>query len=217
MDPVADCSDPAFAALPASLRALAARGIVRRHRKHAVLIEEGSHGDTLHLILKGQVKACSIDHRDREIIYGVYGPGDYVGEMSLDGGPRSASVIALEATTCVVVTRISLQAHIAEHPAFAFELLARVIRRARLATESARSMALLDVYGRLAQLLRSLAKAQPDGSGLITERLTHAALASRVGSSREMISRIMKDLQNGHYIVRDGAGYRMLRELPAAW
>lgn len=217
MHPPADRSDPALAGLPEPLQALAARGVVRRHRKHAVLIEEGTLGDTLHLILKGQVKACSIDQRDREIIYGIYGPGDYVGEMSLDGGPRSASVIALEATTCVVLTRMSLKAHIAEHPEFAFELLARVIKRARLATESARNMALMDVYGRLVHLLKSLALPQPDGTWMLTERVTHATLAARVGCSREMVSRLMKDLVDGGYIIRDGPGYRILRDLPAAW
>lgn len=209
--------DAAFAALAPSLRPLAERGVVGRYRKHTRLIEEGTHGDTLYLVLVGKVKACSIDHRDREIIYGVYGPGDYVGEMSLDGGPRSASVIALEPTTCVLLTRVTLQAHIAQHPEFAFELLARVIRRARLATASARSMALLDVYGRLVQLLESLAVPQADGSRLIPERPTHAETAARVGCSREMISRLLKDLEKGGYVAIVGRGLQLLRPLPTAW
>ena len=108
--------------------------------------------------------AYSADERGREIVYGVYGPGEYLGEMSLDGGPRSASVVALEPTVCAVITRHTLHEHIAAHPAFAFELLARVIRRARLATQSARNMALLDVYGRVARLLEGLAAPQADGS-----------------------------------------------------
>ena len=215
--PVSVGLDEAFAALGPSLRTLAARGVVSHYRKHALLIEEGSHGDTLYLVLTGKVKACSIDHRDREIIYGVYGPGDYVGEMSLDGGPRSASVIALERTSCVVLTRISLQAHIAEHPEFAFELLSRVIRRARVATASARSMALLDVYGRLVQLLESMAVTRPDGSRHIPERLTHAEIAARVGCSREMVSRLLKDLEKGGYITLDGRGLTLLRPLPTGW
>lgn len=206
-----------FAALGPSLRALAERGVVSRYRKHARLIEEGTQGDTLYLVLDGKVKACSTDHRDREIIYGVYGPGDYVGEMSLDGGPRSASVITLEPTTCVLLTRITLQAHIAEHPAFAFELLARVIQRARLATASARSMALMDVYGRLVHLLESMALPQGDGTRLIAERPTHAEMAARVGCSREMISRLLKDLVKGGYVALEGPALRLLRPLPTAW
>ncbi len=215
--PALGASDPLFAALSPSLRLLASRGVMRRYRKQVTLIEEGTYGDTLYLVLAGKVKACSIDHRDREIIYGIYGPGDYVGEMSLDGGPRSASVIALEPTTCVLLTRMTLQAHIAEHPAFAFELLARVIQRARLATASARSMALMDVYGRLVQLLESLAVPQDDHTRFIAERPTHAELAARVGCSREMISRLLKDLVKGRYITIEARGLRLLRPLPTAW
>ena len=79
----------------------------------------------------------------------LHGPGEYVGEMSLDGGPRSASVQAVEPTVCAVVTRETMLQHIAADPEFALALIVRLIRRARLATESARSMALLDVYSRL--------------------------------------------------------------------
>ena len=134
--------------------------------------------------------------------------------MSLDGGPRSASVITLEATTCVVVTRQTLREHIAAHPEFAFELLARVIRRARLATQTARNMALLDVYGRVVHLLESLAEPQADGSPPVARRLTHKEIASRVGASREMVSRLMKDLRDGGYIEVDTD--RVIAAAPAA-
>ncbi|WOB08489.1 Crp/Fnr family transcriptional regulator [Piscinibacter gummiphilus] len=202
---------------PDTLRPLLERGQTRRYRKGTLLIEEGDLGDTLFIVLSGKVKSFSTDARDREIVYGIYGPGEYLGEMSLDGGPRSASVITLEPTVCVVVTRKTLRDHIAASPEFAFELLARVIRRARLATQTARNMALLDVYGRLAALLAELSEPQPDGSRTIAERLTHAALASRVGCSREMVSRLMKDLERGGYLLRQGRGLVLPRPLPARW
>lgn len=218
MAPSQNNTDPSHltAALPASLRALGERGTLRSYRKGTLIIEEGSHGDTLYVLLAGRVKAFSSDARGREVVYGVYGPGDYFGEMSLDGGPRSASVIADSACTCAVLTRQSLREHIAAEPEFAFELIARVARRARIATQSARSMALLDVYGRVVQLLESLAEVQPDGTRAIAERLTHAEIASRVGCSREMVSRLMKDLEAGGYLRTDG-GLRLLRSLPARW
>jgi CRP/FNR family transcriptional regulator, cyclic AMP receptor protein len=218
MAPSQNNTDPSHltAALPASLRALAERGTLRSYRKGTLIIEEGSHGDTLYVLLAGRVKAFSSDARGREVVYGVYGPGDYFGEMSLDGGPRSASVIADSACTCAVLTRQSLREHIAAEPEFAFELIARVARRARIATQSARSMALLDVYGRVVQLLESLAEVQPDGTRAIAERLTHAEIASRVGCSREMVSRLMKDLEAGGYLRTQG-GLRLLRSLPARW
>jgi CRP/FNR family cyclic AMP-dependent transcriptional regulator len=204
-------------ALPDSLRTLAARGEPRRYRKGTLLIQEGDHGDTLFIVLSGRVKAFSTDERDREIVYGVYGPGEYLGEMSLDGGPRSASVITLEATVCAVLTRRTLREHIAANPEFAFELLGRVIHRARMATQSARSMALLDVYGRVVQLLESMALPQEDGSRVIVQRPTHRDIANRVGCSREMVSRLMKDLQDGRYVEVAGEGIRLLRRLPARW
>jgi CRP/FNR family cyclic AMP-dependent transcriptional regulator len=205
-------------ALPPGLQALAARGMQRSYRKGTLLIEEGTHGDTLYVLLDGRVRAFSSDARGREVVYGVYGPGDYFGEMSLDGGPRSASVIADTACTCAVLTRQTLREYIRADPEFAFELIARVIRRARLATQSAKSMALLDVYGRLVQLLESLAVGRDDGLRVIEERLTHAEIAARVGCSREMVSRLMKDLVAGCYLRRGPAsGWTVLRSFPQAW
>jgi CRP/FNR family transcriptional regulator, cyclic AMP receptor protein len=137
--------------------------------------------------------------------------------MSLDGGPRSASVMAETACTCAVLTRQTLREHIKAQPEFAFELIERVIRRARMATQSARSMALLDVYGRLVGLLRSLAQPQLDGSGLITQRPTHTQLAARIGCSREMVSRLMKDLAGGGYIEATQRSLILRRQLPVNW
>jgi CRP/FNR family cyclic AMP-dependent transcriptional regulator len=215
--PAADPSS-LLASLPEALRTLAARGVQRSFRKGTLIIEEGSHGDTLYLLLRGRVKAFSSDARGREVTYGVYGAGDYFGEMSLDGGPRSASVIVEQACTCAVLTRQTLHEHIAAEPAFAFELIGRVIRRARLATQSARSMALLDVYGRLVQLLDSLARSDGNGARVIDERPTHLEIAARLGCSREMVSRLFKDLERGGYCRPLPRGQLLLvRPLPPRW
>jgi CRP/FNR family transcriptional regulator, cyclic AMP receptor protein len=209
---------PDLNVLPVALRTLAARGTPRAYRKGTLIIEEGTHGDTLYLLLAGRVKAFSSDARGREMVYGVYGAGDYFGEMSLDGGPRSASVMAETLCSCAVLTRQTLREHIKAEPEFAFELIARVIGRARMATNSARSMALLDAYGRVAQLVESLASPQSDGTRVVGERLTHAEIAARVGCSREMVSRLLKDLAAGGYLTVNG-GYIKLsqRRLPPRW
>ena len=200
--------EPALALLPPQLAGLAARGVPRSYRKGTLLIEEGSQGDCLYLVLAGRLRAFGCDARGREVTYGIYGAGDYVGEMSLDGGVRAASVITEEASRCVMLTRASILAHIAEHPEFALELLARVIQRARAATLATKQMALHDVYGRLKALLESA----PD------ERLTHQAIAQRIGCSREMVSRLMKDLELGGYLARSAVGrYELLKSLPARW
>ena len=198
-------------------RALAERVPARRYRKGTLLIEEGDAGESIYLVLAGRVKAFSIGANDREITFGVYGPGEYVGEMSLDGGLRSASVITLEPSTCAMITRHTLREQIAIHPDLAFELLAKVIARARMATRDARNLALIDTYGRLVALFNELGVSQPDGSRLIGQRLTHREIAARVGCSREMVSRLLKDLEAGGYVCAHSGGYRLTRALPAHW
>jgi CRP/FNR family cyclic AMP-dependent transcriptional regulator len=209
-------ADP-FAPLPELLRPLAERGVVRDFRKDERVIEEGQRGDELYIILAGRLRSCARNDRGREITYGIYGPGEYLGEMSLDGGPRSASVVAMEKSRCVMVTRQSLLAQIRERPEFALELIAKVIGRARAATESARGMALSDAYGRLKQLLESLVHAGPRLPQAIEEPLTHRDIASRVGCSREMVTRLMKDLEEGGYLAVVDQRMHIVRALPARW
>jgi len=204
-------------ALNESLRALARRGDIRRYRKGMLLIEEGDHGDTIYIVLSGLVRAYGNGNNGREITYGVYGPGEYLGEISLDGGPRSASVVTLEPCMCSVITRHTLREHIAANPEFAFELLAKVIRRARAATLNAKQLALNDVYGRLVLLLNSLAGIHSEGSRLVEQRLTHQDIANRIGCSREMVSRLMKDLETGGYLRPHGSGLELIKPLPARW
>ncbi len=200
------------------LRELARRGVTRIYRKGTVLIEEGDRGDSLIVILKGRLRAFSRHPtNEREITYGVYGPGEYVGEMGLDGGLRAASVETVEACTCARIDRPTLEAFIAEHPAFAFELLAKVIRRARAATLGLQQIALNDVYGRLKLLLDSLADLQPDGSRVVREKLTHREISQRLGCGREMISRLLKDLERGGIVELQGGCLRLLKTLPARW
>ena len=124
----------------------------------------------------------------------------------------------LEATTCAVISREALLAYIADHPDFALEMMARLIRRARLATESARSLALIDVYGRMTRLLDQLAgPAGADGSRCVGERITHQQIASHLACSREMVSRLMKDLERGGYVVGQDGGYVLTKPMPHRW
>jgi CRP/FNR family cyclic AMP-dependent transcriptional regulator len=215
--PNALSADP-LAVLTEPLRLLAQRGELKRFRKGHRLIDEGERGDTIFIILAGRVRVFGSGERaDREITYGTYGVGEYFGEISLDGGPRSANVEAIDVCTCAIVTRQTLLQHIAEHPEFALDLLAKVIRRARAATLSAKQLALNDVYGRLVLLLNELAVPQPDGTRLISERLTHREMANRLGCSREMVSRLMKDLEAGSYLRPTALGLCVVRPLPMRW
>jgi CRP/FNR family cyclic AMP-dependent transcriptional regulator len=201
----------------ASLRGLAVHGDVRHYRKGTIVIHEGDTGDTVFILLCGRVKVYCTDARDKEITFGLFGPGEYFGEMALDGGPRSASVITQEPCDCAVISRLRLLSFIAQHPEFAVELLSKVIRRLRLATRDARNLAFIDVYGRLTQCLQDLASLQPDGTRRIAERITHLEIASRVGCSREMVSRILKDLESGGYVQMVDRRIVLVGKLPQRW
>lgn len=209
---------PAIPSDTRHIRALAALGVQRRYRRGTLLIQEGDTGDTLYVVLQGRLRAYLSGDNGKELTLGNYGPLEYVGEMSLDGGPRSANVEAIEACTCSVVSRATLLAYIAEHPEFALELMSRLIRRARLATESARSVALIDVYGRLVRLLNQLA-ATPNAQGErpLLERCTHQALSLHLACSREMVSRLLKDLETGGYVAVRDRRIWLLKPLPARW
>jgi CRP/FNR family cyclic AMP-dependent transcriptional regulator len=205
------------AALSPSLRALALRGTFRNYRKNSVIINEGEVGDSLFVLLQGRVKVYSTDTDGKEITYNIVEQGDYFAEMWLDGGPRSASVMTLEPSVCSVVGRSALRDHLADEPEFALELVSQVIRRARAATETARNMALLDVYGRVVATLESHhGSAAPDKPIALTQ-ITHQQIASRVGASREMVSRLLKDLEKGGYIELGVKRITLRKKLPARW
>lgn len=207
-------------ALPEPVRALARRGVLHRVLKGQLLIREGEVGDTIYVIVSGRLRVYNAHATNgREITHGTYGPGEYVGEMGLDGGPRSATVLALETSLVAVIARPTLQAFIAEHPGFAFELLEKVIRRARAATLSARQLALNDVYGRLKDLLESqLEPPGPDGRRRVHETMNQREIAACVGCTREMVTRLLGELEKGGWIER-GSGHTIwiCRPLPARY
>jgi CRP/FNR family transcriptional regulator, cyclic AMP receptor protein len=200
-----------------SLRALAARGVERVYRKGSVLITEGDFGDTIYIVLAGKLRAYSVGDDDREITYGYYGAGEYVGELGLDGGPRSVSVEAVEKTTVSIIARATLDRHLAEDPAFAFELIDKLIHRVRSLTTRTRDLALNDVYGRLAKLLDDTAQPQPDGTRLTADPLTHEQLAQHLGCSRAMVTRLLNDLARNGCLTVERQRYRLLRPLPPKW
>ena len=199
------------------VRDLARGGQVRSFARNTVFILEGESGDSLFVILSGRVKVFVADADGREMVLDIHGPGDYVGELALDGHPRAASVMAMEPTACSVLTRDALRAAIIAHPDLALSLVCTLIERVRIATEKVRNLALMDVYGRVARLLLSLAVEQPDGKMVVPERLTQQDIADRVGASRDMVSRIFKDLATGGYVTVVDRQITINRRPPARW
>ena len=198
------------------LRDIAKRGGIRRFPANAVVINEGDVADSMYVILSGRLKVFSTNPEGKAVIITVHGVGETLGELSLDGGTRSASVMTLEPTTCSVVSGANLREFIAAHPDFAMHLIRKLIWRVRHATDRVKSLALDDVYERVVRLLNEAPQATGD-ERVVGERMTQQDIAERVGASREMVSRILKDLTLGGYISVKSSRITVLKRLPAHW
>jgi CRP/FNR family cyclic AMP-dependent transcriptional regulator len=165
----------------------------REYPKNSVILFEDDPGDALYIVSTGQVKVVLIGEDGREVILSVLGDGDFFGEMSLiDDEPRSAHVIAMKDSQLLVLRRDDFQSRLEEQPKIALKLLRVLVQRLRRADEKIGGLVLLDVNGRVAQLLLDLA--EESGGPRITRRLTHHTIAQMIGSSRETVSRAMREL-----------------------
>jgi CRP/FNR family cyclic AMP-dependent transcriptional regulator len=198
------------------LRAISAHAQTRAFPRSAVVLNEGDRTDSLYIILEGRVKAFVSDADGREVVLSTQGAGEYFGEMVLDEGPRSASIMTLEPCRFLVVPQSDFKDFLLKNPALAVRVIEKLIHRVRSLTENVKSLALMDVYGRIARLLLELA-VERDGRLMISERLTQKDIASRIGASREMVSLILKDLTVGGYIRNEGHSIVIERTPPPRW
>ena len=194
------------------LNGLILLGTIREFPKNKVLIAEGDQNSQLYIVISGRLKVYLSDSDGKEIILDTLGQNDYFGEMALDGTPRSASVMTMEAAKVSIITRDAFQRYLGDNPDASFALILHLIGRARHLTRTIGSLALLDVYGRIARLL--LDSAHQETGDLSVERLTHQEIAKRVNCSREMVSRVLGDLRSGGYIRLDGDRILIQRPLP---
>jgi len=201
---------------PQEIATLADGAIVRTFQKNTIVVTEGERSDSLYVILSGRVKVFVSDEHGKDLVINVEGPGEYFGELALDEGPRSASVATLEPSKMAVIANDVLRGFLASHPEAALQLIRGLIARTRHATESLKDLALLAVYGRVAKFLLERAR-ESDGKLAIDERLTQQDIADRVSASREMVSRILKDLTTGGYITNEGGKIVIQRRPPRAW
>ena len=197
------------------LTALAEHGAVKAYPKNTIIVSEGDRSDSLYVILSGKVKVYLADEEGKEVVLNTQGPGEYFGEIILDEGPRSASVMTLEPSKFSIVSRDQFNRFLAQNPEVSLELTRSLIHRVRALTKRVGDLALLDVYGRVARLLLELATEQ-EGK-MVVERLTQQEMASRVGCSREMISRILTDLRSGGYIQVQGQHMIIAKKPPRNW
>ena len=205
----------------AGLQMLARQGQVRYYRKNTLLIQQGDHGQHLYVVLSGRLReyALSTDSKPREITLAVVGAGQLVGALALDDGPHCASVVTLSAVVCAVVSREAALAVLRHNPGLAVDLLQLALQRVRLATETTRLALFSDTYSRLSALLqRQEAEREALCSTNSLPAMTHAQMAQHIGCSREMVSRLLKELVIGGYVVREpDRVYRVRKRLPTRW
>ncbi|CAK0741479.1 CRP/FNR family transcriptional regulator, cyclic AMP receptor protein [Gammaproteobacteria bacterium] len=188
----------------------------RSYPKNTVVLSQGDETDSLYIIETGSVKIYVSDEEGREFILGTLKEKDYFGELALlDKGRRSASVMTLEACRLWVITRENFLHWVSNRPEVLMNLIQTLVKRIRRLDEDISSLALLDVYGRIARVL--LQRAMLIDNQHVIERITHQEIASTVGASREMVSRILKDLKQGGYIEIEGKCIIIKEHLPNNW
>lgn len=200
------------------MEALASSSSSRSFPKNTVVIHENDPADSLFIIESGKVKVYCSDKNGKEFIMNTQREGDYFGELALlDDSSRSASVRTVEKSSFCIVFKDDFNRVLDEHPNIARKLIRNLAQRVRKLTADVKSLALQDVYGRVANVLTDLAEERGDGTLFIPEKLTQQDIADRVGASREMVARILKDLTIGDYIRFEGRHIIINTRLPAKY
>lgn len=190
---------------------------LRKFKKNTHIIVVGEESHAAYVLIEGSAYAFTDDDDGNEFIVGTFSRGDCFGELGLlDGQSRTANVITTSACQCLVVPQADINREIMKEPSVAQAIIHTLVGRIRGMTEDVSCLALMDVYGRLVRTLNSSTTKLEDGT-LVTPRITHQELASRVGSSREMISKILKELRIGGYISIENHCVHIHKELPDRW
>ena len=209
---------PLFSSLSEpDLQALSAHAAARTFPKNAIIINEGDTSNSLYIIASGKVKIFLSDEQGKEIVLDIQGPGEYFGEIALlDEAPRSASVMTIDASRFLVISKNDFSDYLGRNPDIALRLIRELTRRVRMLTASVKDLALRDVYGRIAAALSKLATSEGEKL-VINQKLTQQDIANMIGASREMVSRIFKDLTAGGYVKIEDKKIIIQKELPTGW
>ena len=208
---------PLFSGLSeAALVEVEQHGSVRSFRKGSIIINQDDESYSLYVILSGSVKVYISGDDGREAVLNHQSAGDYFGDLALiDKQPRVASVMTLENSKFMIISREDFMTCLSRNPEIAINLIKPMTHRMRMLAQNVSSLALLDVYGRVARTLLQRA-VEKDGE-LITERLTQQEIADMVGASRAMVSRILTDLKSGGYISITKKCITIHQKLPSHW
>jgi CRP/FNR family transcriptional regulator, cyclic AMP receptor protein len=193
---------------PAALSSLAERAVERTYKKGQLLVYQGDSGDSLFVIIEGLVKVMVTSEEGEEMVLVTLRPSDTFGELSLvDGGPRSASAEAVEPTRVLIITRAILLELLGDHPSLTDSLLRSLGSLARRLTEQAADLVFLDIHGRMAKLLLSMADErgkQTEGGVVLDLNLTQADLAAMVGGSRQSVNQTLRSFESRGYLEIEG-------------
>ncbi len=197
---------PLFSVLPENQLSLLTNMVARKSfARGTSIITAGGPTDSLYIIISGRLKVMMSDDEGREVILAILGANEFFGEMSLvDDSPRSASVVAIEACELLSLAKRDFNKCLEDNFEMAMTVMRGLVKRLREADQKIGSLALMDVYGRVARLLLEMSE-EVDGERIVVKKLAKQDIAKMIGASREMVSRVMKDLQSGGYIeVRPG-------------
>ncbi|MCP3687900.1 MAG: Crp/Fnr family transcriptional regulator [Gammaproteobacteria bacterium] len=188
----------------------------RQFPKNSVIVSQGDETDSFYIILQGKVDVFLHNDKGKEIIINTLGEGESFGELAPLGGiPRQASIITTEDSTFGVISRQVFMDTLLTKPSVSMRIIDLLIKRIQDLTEDVTSLALEDVYNRVVRVLYKHADAV--GEKLVTEKLTQQDIASRVGATREMVHRILKELKTGGYISIEGKHITIEKKLPPGW
>ena len=192
---------PLFAMLPESQLGLLTSVVSRKSfPRGTTIIAAGDPTESLYVVISGRLKVMMSDDEGREVILSMLGPSEFFGEMGLiDDSPRSATVITLEPCELLVLSKRDFKKCVSEHFEMAMTVMRGLVKRLREADRKIGSLALMDVYGRVARLLLEMSE-RIEGRQVVTRKVAKQDIAKMIGASREMVSRVMKDLQMSGYI-----------------
>ncbi len=198
------------------LETIKSHSTVRVYRKNTIILNKGGESGSLYVILSGKVKVYISDEDGKEIVLNIQGPGAHFGELALIGElPRSASVMTLEDSRLMILTRREFLDCLSDHPNIALNLIHSLVNRVCALTDNVSDLALLDIYGRVVKTLLRNAR-ERDGQ-LMVENLSQHDIAGIVGASRTMVNRIFKELKAGGYVALKGKCILIHKKLPSHW
>lgn len=209
---------PLFATLDAEILQFLEQGtVVSFCPKNTYILNQGEASSNLYMVLEGRVKVFVANDDGREMTLDYLSANETFGELALlDGETRSANVMTVEETKIAMLSRQHFLACLSSSPSVAINMMKILATRLRSMTNQIENLALLDVYGRIARELLKQSTELPDGSRVTCE-LTHQEIANLVGSSREMVTKILLDLKRGGYIDSDHRRIVIRGKLPARW